>query len=863
MSGHELRQAFLTFFESKGHQILPGMSLVSPDPSAILTVAGVVAFRGVIEGVEAAPYPRVATCQRCIRTIDIDAVGDDSHCTFFEMLGNFSFGDYYKRESLTWAWEFLTEVVKLPKDRLWCTIYREDDEARAIWRDEIGMPEERITPLDMAEIFWGPVGDTGACGPCSEIHWDWGPHAGCGKPDCTPACGCGRFLEVWNHVFTELRQLEDGSRVPLPKRNIDTGMGLERLACAALGQPAVYDTDLFKPILDAVTAAARVEPSDSNLAQRRIITDHLRSSTFMIMDSIRPSNEERGYVLRRLLRRAIRAGKQLGIDGPFLHSLVPVVAQSMAPGYPELPGQADMIARVVRTEEEGFFQVLEQGMKRLDDLLRDAPSTVLSGQDAFRLYDTYGFPLDLTRDVCTERGFAVDEEGFRKEMESQRERARAASQMADVLAKDSGLLGLPKTEFLGYGVLDAKARVVAVLRDGTEVVLDRTPFYAESGGQIGDTGVFRSPEGEHGAYAVLAKVVDTRKTGDVFVHRLEEPIPNLQPGDEVWAVVDADRRAAIRRAHTATHLLHAALRQTLGAHVQQAGSLVEPDRLRFDFSHFSATHREELQRVEDLVNACVLQDVPVEVETVPYQEAIRRGAMALFGEKYGAEVRMVRSGDFSLELCGGTHVERTGWIGQIRITAETSIGSGVRRIEAVTGLRSLALSREREELIEELTSQLQATPAELPGKVERLRAAVRDLERQLAEAQRQGAIGQLEGLLSSAREVNGVKLIAAEVRDVDTEGLKALADAAAERLGSGVVLLAAPQNGRASLVSKVTADLLPRGLHAGNLLREVAKTAGGGGGGRPEFAQGALKDSSRLAVALGTSQDVVAAQLKP
>jgi alanyl-tRNA synthetase len=857
MSGHELRQAFLSFFESKGHTILPGMSLVSPDPSAILTVAGVVAFRGIIEGVEEPPAPRVADFQRCVRTIDIDAVGDESHCTFFEMLGNWSFGDYYKRESLNWGWEFLTEVVKLPKNRLWCTIYKEDDEARQIWR-EIGMPEERITPLEADEIFWGPVGETGACGPCSEIHYDLGAGVGCDKPDCTPACDCGRFLEVWNHVFTEYRQLADGSRVPLPKKNIDTGMGLERLTCVSMGKLDVYETDLYKPLFDAVTQTVSVPASPQNLTYRRIIADHLRCATMMIMDSIRPSNEERGYVLRRLLRRAIRSGKLLGMDAPFLHKLVPVVTQMMAPGYPQLPPQTESIAQVVRVEEEGFYQVLEQGMKKLDDLLSAMPGTVLDGKDAFRLYDTFGFPLDLTRDICVERGFAVDEEGFRHEMESQRARARSASQMGDTLGSDSALLGLPKTVFLGYDTLEGPASILAVLREGSEVVLDRTPFYAESGGQIGDTGVLLAADGA----TPLATVKDTRKVGDVFVHELAYPVAGLQEGQPVLARVDEDRRAAIRRAHTATHLLQAALRKTLGTHVQQSGSLVEPDRLRFDFSHFAATTPEELQRVEELVNRQVLLDSPVDITTVPYQQAIDLGAMALFGEKYGAEVRTVKSGDFSLELCGGTHVERTGWIGLVKVTSETSIGSGVRRVEAVTGLRSLAAAREQEHLLSRLSGLLTAAPAELPAKVERLRQSARDLERQLAEAQRQGAVGQLDSLVAQARDVDGVKVVAAQAEGVDAEGLKALADAAAERLGSAVLLLAGAHDGRVSLVSKVTPDLLPRGLHAGNLLREVAKVAGGGGGGRPEFAQGAVKDASRVGAALEAVEGIVASQLQ-
>lgn len=848
MGGNELRQLFLSFFESKGHKVLPGISLQPTDPSILLTTAGVVPFRGIIEGVEKPTHRRVATCQRCVRTVDIDSVGDESHCTFFEMLGNFSFGDYYKRESLLWGWEFLTQVVGISPERLWATIYPEDEEAFRIWHKEIGLPEDRIVRLE--DNFWGPVGETGACGPDSEFHYDWGPEYSCG-PDCKPGCGCGRFLEVWNHVFTELRKNEDGSLSPLPSKNIDTGMGLERLSAVVAGVRSVYDTDLYKPILETVNQlvqSAGGKVTSKNLSLRRRITDHIRACTFLIWDGVWPSNEDRGYVTRRLLRRADRAGKLLGLDKPFLWQLVPVVIQTMKPGYPELEKETHAIQQVVLSEERRFFETLHHGLTMLEQMMQQSPERIIKGEEAFRLYDTYGFPIDLTREIAEERGFQVDLEGFERALQEQRIRGRKAVATEDVLGGHTELERLPKTEFLGYQTLTTRAKVLAVI-NGHEIVLDRTPFYAESGGQIGDTGVLRGVDGRaHPEWE--ARVRDTQKRGDIIVHILEEPHPEITPGDIVEAVVDADRRAGIRRAHTATHLLHAALRRVLGPHAKQAGSVVQPDRLRFDFSHFQPVTKEELQKIEDLVNEKILEDIPVEVRILPYQEALAQGAMALFGEKYGDQVRTIRIADFSLELCGGTHVEHTGWIGLFKIVSESGVAAGVRRIDAYTGMASLRYCREQEEFLTHLAQSLDCPVSDLVERAEQLRAQIHQLEKEVENLKYQQATYRLDQLLRQVQELNGARILVSSVEGLDSEGLKVLVDEVANRLGSAVVLLAGIQGNQASLVAKVTTDLVKRGLRAGDIVREVAKQAGGGGGGRPEFAQGAVKDLSRLSQAL-------------
>ncbi len=858
MTGNEVRQAFLQFFQSKGHAILPGISLVPTDPSLLLTAAGVVPFRSIIEGVEAPPAPRVTTCQRCARTPDLESVGDESHLTFFEMLGNFSFGDYYKTESLQWGWEFLTQTLGLDPGHFWATVWKEDAEAYAIWWDLIGIPEDRIVRLPREEIFWGPVGDTGACGPCSEIHWDWGVDYGCG-PDCNPGCDCGseRFLEVWNHVFTELRKNADGSFGLLPAKNIDTGMGLERLACVVYGTKNVYTTDLLAPILQAVTERLGGEENPETLVKRRIIAEHIRSATFMVMDNITPGNEGREYVLRRLLRRAARTGRSLGLHDPFLHQMVATVVETMRPGYPELVARQEYITRVIQAEEDAFFRTLEQGLARLNAIIERMKAdgeSVVSGDDAFRLYDTFGFPIDLTRELADEHGLTVDLPAFDAAMAAQRRQSQEALATEDQLG-GAATRGLPPTQFLGYDRLESEATVLAALNDGRDVVLDRTPFYAESGGQIGDTGVLITADG------LRLAVADTLKSGDVFTHRLAEPAPQLQPGAIVTARVDTDRRAAIRRAHTATHLLQAALRRVLGAHAAQAGSLVEPDRLRFDFSHFSPLTPDEIAQVEEAVNRKALEDLPVEFRLLSYTDAVAEGAMALFGEKYGAEVRTQRIGDFSLELCGGTHVERTGWIGLIKITAESSVGAGLRRVEATTGLASLHALQDANAALTSLSTLLSASPDELPPRVERLQAHVRLLERQIADLERKSAAGSAEGLLAAKQEIGGQTAVFATVPNLDAEGLKSLADAVTDRLGSAVVLLASPSADRCALVCKVTPDLKAKGIHAGNLLKEVARATGGGGGGKPEFAQGAAKDISRLDAAMAQAPAFLRAQI--
>ncbi|HHY36622.1 MAG TPA: alanine--tRNA ligase [Firmicutes bacterium] len=875
MTGNEIRKKFLDFFASKGHLILPSASLIPEnDPSLLLIGAGMAPFKKYFTGQEKPPRHRIATCQKCVRTGDLENVGRTArHHTFFEMLGNFSFADYFKKEAIAWAWEFMTEVLGLPAEKLWVSVYEEDDEAFAIWRDEIGVPEERIVRLGKDSNFWeiGP----GPCGPCSEIYYDLGPERGCGSPHCAPGCDCDRYLEVWNLVFTQFDRDEEGNYTPLPKKNIDTGMGLERIASVMQRVPSNFDTDLIKPIIEKTATLAGVtygEQQETDVSLK-VIADHLRAVVYMVADGILPSNEGRGYVLRRLLRRAVRHGKLLGIDGPFLHRVADTVIAIGRDAYPELEENRERVREVIRQEEERFLDTLQAGMHILAAYLEEMKKEgqrVLAGDKAFRLYDTYGFPLDLTREIAAEEGLEVDEEGFTRAMEAQRERARAARQEADGMLVGEGvyreLTGFGPTPFLGYETLTATGQIKAIIWDGelvaeapagaeVEIVLDQTPFYAEGGGQVGDRGTITAP-------GIRIDIKDTRSlAGGVTVHLGKVEAGPVKTGTRVEAQVDGELRRATARNHTATHLLHRALRLVLGDHVQQAGSLVDGERLRFDFSHFSAPGKEELKRVEELVNEKILENIPLEINIMPLAEAQRLGAIALFGEKYGDEVRVVKIGDYSMELCGGTHVSATGAIGSFKVVSEGSIGAGLRRIEAVTGKGVLDYINNLEGTVARAAAALKTTAEELPDRIGSLLAGIKERDKELEALKGKLARLQVSDLVARAVDVAGVKVVALPVEARGMEELRSLVDVLRGQLPSGIVLLGAAQPDKVSFVCSVSRDLVEKGLHAGNIIKEVARVAGGGGGGRPDMAQAGGKAPDRLEEALARGMEVIREQL--
>ncbi len=875
LSGAELRKKFLDFFEARGHLVLPSASLVpKDDPTLLFTVAGMVPFKPYFLGIAEPPRTRITTVQKCLRTPDLESVGKTArHHTFFEMLGNFSFGDYFKREAIAWAWEFLTKVLGLPVADLWVTVYHGDEEAREIWARDVGVPRERIVPLGEDSNFWA-AGPVGPCGPCSEVLIDLGPERGCGSPECGVDCDCDRFLEIWNLVFMEFSRDEEGRLSKLPRQNIDTGMGLERIAAVVQGVASNFETDLLFPLIEEAgrISDARYGAGPESDVALKVIADHSRAVAFLLADGVLPANEGRGYVLRRILRRAVRYGRLLGITRPFLAEMVAKVVSLYGEPYPELRERASTIEKVVRLEEERFGVTLEQGLQVLQGYLEDMEARgerCLSGDLAFRLYDTYGFPLELTQEILAERGLEVDVAGFTAAMEEQRERGRSSRLevggfgAGGVWARYQGV----STSFTGYTALAASARVLGLVVEGEEVeaagrgtrvqvLLDTTPFYPEGGGQVGDSGVLKGPSGE-----VL--VEDTRREQSLIVHHgyVREGI--IRKDDVVLAQVDEGRRAATARNHTATHLLHQALREVLGPHVQQMGSLVEPERLRFDFSHFAPLTKEELRRVEDLVNQQILADLPVRTVEVTLEEALARGALALFGEKYGEKVRLVEIGDFSRELCGGTHVRHTSAVGFFQVTGESGIGTGIRRIEALTGEGLFSYWRSRGDLLEKLGSILKAGPEALVGRVEALQAQLREKEKEIEQLRGRLMRLEAEELLRNVVEINGVKVLAVRVQVPDMEALRSLGDLLKSKIGSGVVILGTSLNGKVGFVSFVTPDLVTgAGLHAGNILREVARVVGGGGGGRPDMAQAGGKDPARLEEALRKGAEVVRDQLR-
>lgn len=871
LTGNEIRQKYLDFFKERGHLVLPSASLIPhDDPTLLLIGAGMAPFKPYFTGKVKPPATRITTCQKCVRTGDIENVGRTArHHTYFEMLGNFSFGDYFKKEVIPWAWEFLTKVLELPADKLWITVYPKDQEAYDLWHDVCGVPAERIVKL---EDNWWEIASGGPCGPDSEIHIDLGEERGCGSPDCGPGCDCGRFLELWNLVFTQYNKEADGSYTPLQHKNIDTGLGLERVASVLQEKPSNFETDLIFPIIEYACKVSgktyNADPKDD--ISLKVIADHARSVTFMIGDGILPSNEGRGYILRRVLRRAIRHGRLLGIRKEFLVGAADLVIDMYGDHYTDLREKKSYIEKVIAMEENSFLQTLEQGTDLLNqkiDAMRKAGSTVLNGEDAFQLYDTFGFPWELTEEILEEQGFTMDKEGFEKAMEAQRERARAARNDKE------GKPVLYETRHLKLGNLTVdeaskNGKVAAVFpahdtqpiqnaKSGDElaVILTNTAFHAEGGGQLGDTGRLVSDKG-------IFNVTDTKKLPDGYTIQLGTlEQGTLAVGDEVEFEVNLKRRGDIARNHTATHLLHAALKQVLGSHVNQAGSYVGPDRLRFDFSHFSPLTEEELAQVEDIVNEKILDAVDVEIFQQDLEKAKEMGAMALFGEKYGKIVRVVNVPGYSMELCGGVHVSNTSHIGLFKILSESSVGAGVRRIEAVTGRGALAYTRELENLIGEASAAVKGRPNNLVTRINALQEDLRAEKHRADEIEKKLVAAQAASVTADAKEVKGVPFLAQEVKVQDVDALRKMGDTLRDKTG-GVVVLAAPMSAdKVNILVMASKEAVQKGIHAGKIAKGVAQAMGGNGGGRPDMAQAGGKDASKVQAGLAKALELVEGQL--
>ena len=876
LSGRDIRESFLRFFEEKSHTRVSSSSLIpKDDPTLLFTNAGMVQFKNAFLGLEDRGYTRAASCQKCVRAggkhNDLENVGFTArHHTFFEMLGNFSFGDYFKREAISWAWEYLTEVMKLPRERLWVTVYRDDDEAYRIWQDEMHIPAERIVRLGEKSNFW-MMGETGPCGPCSEIIYDQGEGTGCGRPDCHIECGCDRYLEVWNLVFTQFDRDERGTLTPLPKPNIDTGMGLERLVAVVQGAKSNYDTDLFAPLITAITETANrpYGVNEEDDVSIRVIADHSRSVTFLIGDGILPSNEGRGYVLRRILRRAARHGKLLGLNRPFLHAMAAVVIKEMKDAYPDLCDKESYITKVILNEEQRFMETLDAGLKILQDevaRLKTAGKAVIPGGIVFRLYDTFGFPTDLTADIVRRDGLTLDEEGFQKSMEIQREKAReswkgSGEEAVSILYQKLPGQGI-STVFVGYeGVCEAESKVTALLnRDGLaeelgegeegEVIVAETPFYGEIGGQIGDTGTI---EGKDFVFDVL----DTRRPLDNLIsHVGRVRTGRIRKGDSVNLIVAEEKRRATEANHSGTHVLQAAMKRVLGDHIKQSGSLVTAERLRFDFTHFSRIEDDELERIENLANAVIRRNMPVVTQVLPIEKALKTGATAVFDEKYGDRVRVVQMGDFSMELCGGTHIRRTGDIGFLKILHESAVAAGVRRIEAVTGGEAVKYARRVENELKKAAHLLKANPSELSERVEKLVKNQKEMEKELDTFKSRLAAKDSADLLGQAKEVKGIKVLTAAVNAPDAKTLRDFGDKLRDRLQSGIILIGCRAEGKAMLLCLVTKDLTDR-YSAGNIIREIAPIVGGRGGGRPDMAQAGGPNPENLEQALKRLEELI------
>ena len=873
---NELRQMFLDFFESKGHLVMNSFSLVPQNDNSLLLInAGMAPLKPYFTGAEIPPRTRVATCQKCIRTGDIENVGKTArHGTFFEMLGNFSFGDYFKHEAIAWSWEFLTKVVGLDENRLYPSVYEEDDEAFDIWNKEIGVPADRIFRFGKEDNFWEH--GAGPCGPCSEIYYDRGEKYDCGKPGCTVGCDCDRYMEVWNNVFTQFENDGEGHYETLKQKNIDTGMGLERLAVVVQDVDSIFDVDTLCALRNKVCEVAGktygVHHDDD--VSIRLITDHMRSATFLISDGVMPTNEGRGYVLRRLIRRAARHGRLLGIEGPFLEKLSETVIEGSKDGYPELEEKKTFILNVLHNEESQFNKTIDQGLKILADLeaeMKEAGKSVLGGSDAFRLYDTYGFPIDLTKEILEEKGYTIDEDGFKEEMEVQRKRARESRAVSNYMGADATVYDEIDrnitTEFTGYDKLEATSKVT-VLTTETEIVdslmegqkgtifVEKTPFYATMGGQEGDTGVITTANG-------VFRVEDTIKLrGGKYGHVGVMESGMISGGEEVTLKVDEQERKDTCKNHSATHLLQKALKTVLGAHVEQKGSLVNPTRLRFDFAHFQAMTPEEIAETEALVNKEIQAALPVTTQIMGIEEAKKTGAMALFGEKYGDEVRVVSMGDFSVELCGGTHVANTANITLFKIVSEAGVAAGVRRIEALTGNNVIEYYRQMEENLHTIAKTLKTSPAEITEKITHLQKEVKELQSENESLKSKMAQDSLGNVMDQVVEVKGVKVLASAVDGVDMNGLRDLGDQLKEKLGEGVVVLASAKDGKVSLLAMATQGAMDKGAHAGNLIKAAAAIVGGGGGGRPNMAQAGGKNPDKIPEAIAKVAELVEGQLK-
>ena len=870
---NELREMFLSFFESKGHLRLPSFSLVPQNDKSILLInAGMTPMKPWFKGEEEPPRRRVCTCQKCIRTGDIENVGKTArHGTYFEMLGNFSFGDYFKHEAIAWSWEFLTEVVGLEPDRLYPSIYLDDDEAFDIWNKEVGIPAERIFRFGKEDNFWEH--GSGPCGPCSEIYYDRGPEYGCGKPGCTVGCDCDRYIEIWNNVFSQFDNDGHGHYTELKQKNIDTGMGLERLACVCQNVDSLFDVDTVMNITHKVSelTGAHYGETEKRDVSLRVITDHIRSATFMICDGILPSNEGRGYVLRRLLRRAARHGKLLGVNDPFLYQVVDTVIHENEGQYPDLREKQTYITKVIRTEEENFGRTIDGGMKIFSDLLAEHKQKlekIFSGADAFRLYDTFGFPIDLTMEMAADEGLSVDENAFQKLMKEQKERAREARKALGDLGWAGVEFGkdVPATEFVGYDHSECDAKIVAIVADeelreevaaGAEavVVLDQSPFYAEMGGQVADHGTIT-------ADGVVFTVADVQKNkGGKFMHygRLAQGV--LHVGDTVHAAIDMERRKAIQRAHSTTHLLDAALKKVLGDHVHQAGSLVEPDRLRFDFTHFEAISPEELRQVEELVNDAILEGYPVVTEVLPIEEAKKKGAVAMFGEKYGETVRVVEMSDFSVEFCGGTHVDNTAKAGPFRIKSESSVASGVRRIEATCGKLSLKAMESSQGVLNRAAQFLKTAPSGLLERMEQQANEMKQLRQALEKFKAEASLGEARQFLASAKTVKDLHVLATTRSGVDTAELRTMGDFLRDKDPKAVAVIASINGEKITFLAVCGKEAVARGIKAGDLVRHVSAICGGKGGGKPDSAMGGGSDPLKVDDALASVDDFVSEKL--
>ena len=871
---NELREMFLSYFESKGHLRLPSFSLIPQnDKSLLLINSGMAPMKTWFTREEEPPRNRVTTCQKCIRTGDIENIGKtDRHGTYFEMLGNFSFGDYFKKEAIPFCWEFLTEVVGLEKDRLYPSIYLDDDEAFEIWNKVIGIPAEKIFRFGKADNFWEH--GAGPCGPCSEVYYDRGPEHGCGKPGCTVGCDCDRYIEVWNNVFSQFVNDGEGNYTEMKNKNIDTGMGLERLACVVQNVNSLFDVDTVMNITNKVSEITNAHYGESHKTDvsLRVITDHIRSSTMMICDGVLPSNEGRGYVLRRLLRRAARHGKLLGVDKPFLYEVVDTVVHENEFAYPDLREKQAYITKVIRTEEENFAKTIDGGMKIFDQLLADHKAkgeTVFSGADAFKLYDTYGFPIDLTAEMVEDEGMTLDREGFDREMEEQRVRARKAREALGDLGWAGIEFGsdMPATEFVGYdhtSIADAKVLALVVENELAEavmpgveaiVVLDKTPFYAEMGGQVADQGVITAGDAKFEVTNVL------KNKGGKFMHYGKVLSGQFRVGDTVTASIDVDRRKAIMRAHSATHLLDAALKKVLGDHVHQAGSLVEPDRLRFDFTHFEAITPEQLSEIDRLVNDAILEGYPVVTEVLPIEEAKKKGAVAMFGEKYGDVVRVVEMGDFSMEFCGGTHLDNTAKAGPFRIKSEASIASGVRRIEATVGKLTLETVNRNQQVLFHAAQMMKTNPGELENKIDQQLNEMKEMRHALEKFKAEASLGEARQFLMSAKEVGGLKVVTSNKNGLDANALRQMGDFLRDKEPNVVAVLSSVNGEKITFLAVCGPEAVKKGIKAGDLVKNVCAICGGKGGGKPDSAMGGGSDLLKLDDALASVDDFVAAKL--